>query len=132
VLSAKRQRLEPGEEGQSLEPEAVKDQIEGTPKNDLTVMSSGEVGDCLLSDYDLPTTTHRQTGAHDTSEFGTFSNRLHLSDQLLNYHHSNDQDDQLDLIEEEINVKVKSIKDLKELNKVQQMTDEQIFNSDIC
>ena len=30
------------------------------------------------------------------------------------------------------NLKVKCIKDLKELNKVQQMTDEQIFNGDVC
>lgn len=59
-------------------------------------------------------------------------NKNNFSDQLLNYHYSNDQDDQLDMIEEEINIKVKCIKDLKELNKVQQMTDEQIFNADIC
>ena len=42
-----------------------------------------------------------------------------------------DDHDQLDIIEEQIFKKISAIKDLKQLNKVQQFTDDQIFNGNI-
>ena len=63
--------------------------------------SDYEVGDCLMS----------------------------VKDMDDNYQSSDDQD-QLDIIEEQIHKKISGIKDMKQLNQIQQLSDDQIFNSD--
>ena len=46
-----------------------------------------------------------------------------------NYQSSDDQD-QLDIIEEQIHKKINGIKDVKQLNQIQQLSDDQIFNNE--